>query len=966
MGEIVEKPRAVGGLLDLGAWDFRRDGPIGLDGEWEFYWSQLLEPGDFLGSDGAGDAGRINLPRAWNGYKVEDRKLAGDGYATFRLKVKNSVRDTDLALGVPIMCTAYKLWANGDLLAENGRVGRSYRGMVPQYRPQVVSLMKEGDLELIVQVSNYMHRKGGIWESIKIGTEEQIQGRRDRRMAFQLFLFGGFLALGMHYIGLFVVRRKEPYALYFALACLLMGLRVLLVGEIFLVQMFPNFNWAWELKLEYLTYYLGMLVLFLLLQALFPDEVSPFVRRITEVLSLGYSGLVLFAPARIYTHTLTSYQLYTLFLVFYFIYVLLVAGRNQRESARFMLAGGVFYCASIVYDIFFANFRTLAIGHLAPLGLFIFLLAKHMALMDRLATSFYRLEDLSQRLLAADKLKDEFLADISHELRTPLSGILGIAESILAGASDPLTEDQKSNVSLIVAGSRRLSVLVEDIMDFCRLKNKDIVLELAPVNLHSVVELVLEICCPLIRGKTLELKNQVPEDTPPVQADENRLQQILYNLINNAIKFTPSGSVTVSAHQQKDFIKVVVADTSDGVSVAHWKDTFLPSSRRADDYDLPRYKGTGLGLGVTKSLVELHGGTIEVEPKPDLESRFYFTLPLSTKPFVVVKPKKRILFAPAGPSLHQLSPAGTSATLENEAGQPLILVVDNDPVELKVLVNQLSLKGYRTITATGSRQALSIIEQAADKIDLVILAVMLPQMSGYEVARRLRQKYSLFELPILMLTARNRVDDITAGFEAGANDYIAKPFDKNELLARVHTLLALKQSVDHAMVNQQLATVDDLTGLHNRRFFFQVAEQEVTRAKTYDFPLSLIMFDIDHFKSINDSYGHAAGDDALQAVAGRCRKLLRDNDVLARFGGDEFVVLLIEGNLASKQIAERLRQEISKKPISTDKGQKINVTASFGVSTVNKDIINLAGLLEKADQALYQAKLQGRNRVVAL
>ncbi len=131
----------------------------------------------------------------------------------------------------------------------------------------------------------------------------------------------------------------------------------------------PGFSWEWELKLEYLTYYLSMLVLLLLLKALFPAEVSPTIQRVTAVLSLSYSALVLLTPpAHIYTHTLTSYQLYTMFLVFYFIYVLAVASRRQREGARFMLVGGIIYCASIIYDVFFANFRTLVIGHLAPLG----------------------------------------------------------------------------------------------------------------------------------------------------------------------------------------------------------------------------------------------------------------------------------------------------------------------------------------------------------------------------------------------------------------------------------------------------------------------------------------------------------------------------------------------------------------------------------------------------------------------
>lgn len=390
--------------------------------------------------------------------------------------------------------------------------------------------------------SNYRHRKGGIWESIRIGTEAQIRGQRDLALAFQLLLLGGFLALGIHYLGLYFVRLKEPYALFFSLASFLMALRVLLVGEIFLIQVFPNFNWEWELKLEYLTYYLSMLSLLMLLGALFPAEVSPVISKITTVLSLGYSGLALLTPAHIYTHTLTSYQLYSIFLVFYFIRVFIMASRHRREGAPFMLIGGIIYSCSILYDIFFSNFRTLAIGHLAPLGLFLFLLAQHLALMNRLSAAFFRLEDLSERLLVLDKLKDEFLAGVSHELRTPLSGILGIAQSVLDGASGPLSPRQRHSISLVLVSSKRLSILIDDIMDFYRLKNRDISLEPTALNLRQEVEQVLEVCRPLTRGKDLELQNQIPEDILQIKADENRLQQILYNLIiGNGPTNSPSG-----------------------------------------------------------------------------------------------------------------------------------------------------------------------------------------------------------------------------------------------------------------------------------------------------------------------------------------------------------------------------------------------------------------------------------------
>lgn len=960
--EHGQRPLAESGLLELANWDFIRDGPVGLDGEWEFYWDRLLEPTDFAGAiDVDPETRMMNLPRSWNGYQVDGNLLAGSGYATFHLQIHYPHHNAPLALKIPIMCTAYKLWANGKLVAENGRVGRHRREMVPQYRPQVVSLDHDTDeLDLVIQVSNYHHHRGGIWESIRLGTEAQLRRQRDQRLVFQLFLVGGFLALGLHYLGLFVVRRQEPYALYFFLASWLMVLRLFLVGEIFLIQLIPSFNWEWELKLEYFTYYLSMLVLLLLLESLFPAEVSPLLRQFTSILSISYSVITLLMPAIIYTRLLAGYQLFTLFLVAYFISVLALASKRRREGAQLMLAGGIVYCASIIYDVVFANYRILTIGHLAPLGFFIFLLAQHLALMKRLAAAFFRLEDLSDRLLALDKLKDEFLAAASLELKSPLATMQGIAESMLDTSHAPLTDNQKDNIASIATSSKRLSIYVDDILDFSRLKRQDLSLQLSAVSLSQEVDLVLEVCRPLTTGKDLELINLIPKNAPLVQADENRLLQILYNLIDNAIKFTSAGAITISADQNNGWLEVVVADTGIGIPLHHRETIFLPF-QQADNSIPYRSGGTGLGLNITRSLIELHGGTIWVESEPGVGSRFHFTLPFSGKS---PAPANDDEIKPILPSQGSTSVLADNLVPTNEDtdARPLILAVDDDPTNLRLLANQLVVKGYRVVTATDGLQALRYIDQAPEKFDLVILDLMMPQMSGYEVCRQLRQRFSLLDLPILILTAYSRLDDITAGFEAGANDYIVKPVDKQELLARVRTLLTLKKSVAEAQLSGQLATIDDLTGVYNRRHFFQVAEQTIQQAQMHRFPLSLIMFDLDYFKEINDTFGHTTGDDILQAIGERSQQLLRDNDFLARYGGDEFVVLLTRDSAAARQVAERLRNEIAAYPVVAKTGP-ISVTASFGLATMGNDAATIAGLLENADRALYQAKQQGRNRV---
>ncbi|MGI9544236.1 MAG: ATP-binding protein, partial [Cyclobacteriaceae bacterium] len=213
---------------------------------------------------------------------------------------------------------------------------------------------------------------------------------------------------------------------------------------------------------------------------------------------------------------------------------------------------------------------------------------------------------LNEKLQHADQLKDTFLANTSHELRTPLTGIIGLAEALKDGSAGDLDEKVKADLSLIVGSGKRLSSLVNSILDFSKLKTHDIELALRPVDVRSITQVVLKMSEPLISGKDLVLKNEIPADTPPVMADEDRLQQILHNLVGNAIKFTETGYVAVSAIQEGDMLALKVTDTGAGIPEEKI-DLIFKEFEQADNSNTREFVGTGLGLSITKKLVELHG-----------------------------------------------------------------------------------------------------------------------------------------------------------------------------------------------------------------------------------------------------------------------------------------------------------------------------------------------------------------------
>jgi two-component system, sensor histidine kinase ChiS len=420
------------------------------------------------------------------------------------------------------------------------------------------------------------------------------------------------------------------------------------------------------------------------------------------------------------------------------------------------------------------------------------------------------LKSANNELQRLDRIKDEFLANTSHELRTPLNGIIGIAESLIDGVTGNLGEPTINNLNMIVASGRRLSSLVNDILDFSKLKNSNIELQIKPVGMREIAEIVIKLSGTLIINKKLQLINNIHPETPLVNADENRLQQILYNLVGNAIKFTEKGTIEISAEiHENNYLAITVSDTGIGIPEDKFSKIFQ-SFEQADGSTAREYGGTGLGLAITKQLVELHGGTIDIKSTVGLGSKFIFTLPIAgtedLKIPVTLAFKKDLPIAKEILYIDNVEkPVIKKDYLQETADKFKILIVDDEPVNLQVLVNHLSLQNYAITQATNGIEALEIIDKGF-KPDLILLDVMMPKMTGYEVTEKLRERFSASELPILLLTAKTQVKDLVTGFDIGANDYLAKPINKDELIARIKTHINLtKLRAENMRMGAELA-----------------------------------------------------------------------------------------------------------------------------------------------------------------
>lgn len=291
-----------------------------------------------------------------------------------------------------------------------------------------------------------------------------------------------------------------------------------------------------------------------------------------------------------------------------------------------------------------------------------------------------------------------------------------------------------------------------------------------------------------------------------------------------------------------------------------------------------------------------------------------------------------------------------------------VLVVDDDKLYRVILEDSLKKWGYNVITAEDGYEALQMLEQP-DGPQLAVIDWVMPGLEGPEVCRRVRQQRKMGYIYIILLTGKDAKEDILKGFEAGADDYMVKPFDPE--------IMRYKLKIGERIIRMenelfQLATTDHLTGLLNRRSFMDRLEAELNRCIRLRRPLGLLIADIDFFKKINDTYGHRVGDEVLKNFAVILKKNLRAYDFAGRYGGEEFIVCLVECDIEeSFKVAERLRTAIQSQPMfQTEDEREIFVTASFGVTALGQEPKNIDQLIKEADEALYEAKRSGRNRTV--
>lgn len=794
---------AQAGLMDLRDWNGEEILP--LDGQWAFYPEELLEPDQEDLENYAAKAETIPVPKQWT-FDSEIPNLT-NSYGTYRLKIRLP-EDGTYAIKTSTIRLSAKIYANGRLVSSLGNPSRDFANFVPQSRYQFVPLTSENEeIDLVIQVASFQYRTGGILKSIRFGNFSDMLALDRQEKSFELLTVSTCLMIGLYFIVNYWQRGRLAYLGYYGLSSFFIGLYLSTMNEQ-VFRLLGDFSFVTRTRFQVFAMVMMTFCIIRFVYHYFGEVAN---KKILNI----FSGIILFnlvftAGDLMQVNNILPFgsvqgliMMGLVGSILYTLYVLVQAVFRNLDASSYIL---LFMTSFFIYFLTMSGkiFFEISLGKLPLLLILMVILSGSLLMNERLQSDYLKAQTLTQRLVEYDQLKDEFMTRAAHELRTPLHILLDLTKSLTEGKKGPLNEDQQEDMIFINREGKRMARLVEDLMDASKVEQESLHIRKEAVDIYSIVEDVLnEMKAFVTEDKLVKLTNQIPENFAKIHADRARCTQIIYNLLHNAIKFTQEGEILVTAEIQGDMAVIGIADTGRGIpkkEISAIYDIFYTRG-----YGENMKPGLGLGLSIVKQLVEMQDGSIAVDSIYGEGTRFSVQLPLYQEA-QQEEEKNMAEQRVEKPGRREKSGRTEKMPLENLSkdnsysmaeGEITILVVDDEYANQKAIQEILKEIGIKAVFAHSGGEALEMIEKV--RVHMVILDFMLPDLSGDKICQKIRTQYSITEIPVLILTASGRSIDMMNAFESGANDYLKKPVDGEELKSRIQSLLLMKFSVEEGL-----------------------------------------------------------------------------------------------------------------------------------------------------------------------
>ncbi|WP_264990057.1 ATP-binding protein [Lysinibacillus piscis] len=771
------------GVLDLNTLHTNKGFQIKLSGEWELYTNTLL----ISESQKSVKPTYSHLPESWSPYF---HKQDGIHYGSYRLTILKEHTDVPQMYGITIPdgLTPYEVYVNKKLIGGLGNMTLDNIEAAPVSRPATYYFMLDAqENEIIIQgIQANPYTDGGMTKEIILGDLQSMSQARFIAVIAQILFCIIFLFYILFILLLWVIGFRNKALIYFAVI-IITTIATALVSSNKLLYIYLPFNWIWGQKLYFLTYINNMLFFILFLRELVKEYIKSKALLILSLCCGIYLAFTLIAPIEYILKMRVAFLL--LFIVspiLMTIYMFIAVAKGGKGSV-FLALAGVATANNSLFVLLQQN-STAPYSHY-PFDLLIAATAISAFWFARYYDTTIETEKLSLKLQKEIHAKDEFLANTSHELRNPLHGMMSITQLLL-------NKQENDDLKLLLSIGRHMSHVLDDLLDLVQLKEQTLRLYPKAIQIHDVAQRMKSIFAFRLSGKPIQLIVNIPIDTPVVWADEIRVIQIFTNLLHNAIKFTEEGSITLTAEKKGSMLYISITDTGIGIDKELQKRIFEPYEQ-ADSSMTAVGGGLGLGLSICKDLIVLHGGTLSLSSEIGKGSTFTFSLPITKKQIdndTIPEPSHTEAFDKYTSMVNNIEQEIAAIIDTNPfiTSRPRILIVDDDPVNLQVLVNVLSTEPYDVETALNGAEAIKKLQNTI--FDLVISDIMMPNMSGYELAQHIRKQFTISELPILFLTAKQQHEDIQLAFISGANDFVKKPMEYVEFKARVQALVRMKLS----------------------------------------------------------------------------------------------------------------------------------------------------------------------------
>lgn len=777
---------AENGVLTLSDVQLTANESIKLQGEWAFYPNHLLTSTEELPYLIA-QRTLVTVPHNLNDIlpPIDEEVVAGTYHLTIHVP-----SDAQYGMYMREIRQANRVFVNNIDVGGYGKTTLYYDDFKAENedRYTIYAPSHNKKIELLIQVTNLNYMQSGLIHAVDFGLADVIRKEFRVKVLGDVIVSVGYMMFGLIYLIKFLQTRTRKEELYFSIFAIALGLHSATIDQKIFFYIFTDWPILWQLRLQ-----LGLIPIILIgitmfFYYMYPTYLSKkwtfIVVTLLMIVCFMYTVYHPITQNQLLGNTMTlqlKKLLYILFVIPAIIYNSMALCRIVKRKAPGFYQILLVIISIGIYSVFLIInlFTTMPIDGTKAV-MFICVLISFASLLNYHANQAYKkIAALSEELLANNKMKDEFLVKTSHELRTPLNGVIHLARALMEGEKGPLKRGQQEQVILIHTVAQRLNYLVEDLLFASHHMAGELRVNKQNTSLAIVNEVINEV-------KAIQEMNHVPiyckNDFAEtlVYTDAARFKQALYNLLNNALKHTREGAIDVVVERGEQVFWIHVHDTGVGIEHNHLTKIF-DSFYQIADHD--KKQGLGIGLSIAKNIVEALGGTIKVKSEVGVGSTFSFSIPITKNP---------IMYEQNTPVIKHMSEQHIVIPYIKVTDDPVLVIVDDNHTNLKVLIDYLQTKPYSIVAFDNGKDAIAYIH--GNRVDCMLVDLMLHDMSGHDICTNVRQQYDMLELPIIVLTAIMHHKELVSSLQNGANTYLQKPIDMEELLIRIDSLLAVRQS----------------------------------------------------------------------------------------------------------------------------------------------------------------------------